>query len=110
MKMWMAGAVMAAASAVMGQSPIQWNGNTNMAVARAQEQQLPLMFWVTERADLLDDDDLRSEQNKAFRDPIVVAIARDRYVPVRVARNSRVLIDAERFPGFRRPRHPPTHP
>lgn len=97
MKCLLVGAVMMAAGVVMAQSPIQWNGNTSMAVARAQEQGLPLMFWVTERGDLLDDDDLRDDQNKAFRDPIVVSIAQERFVPVRVARNSRVLEEAQKF-------------
>ena len=99
--MWIRGAILgvllAAAAVARAQSPIQWIGNSQTAIARAQEHQLPLMFWVTERRDVFDDDDLRGAQAQAFRDPIVVSIAHERFVPVRVARNSRVLAEAEKF-------------
>jgi hypothetical protein len=77
------------------QNPIQWNGNARAAIERAQEQQLPVMFWVTEGRDIGDDDDLKDAQEESFRDPIVVAIAEHYYIPVRVSRNSRVLEEAQ---------------
>lgn len=89
--------VLIAPCSAAAQNPIQWNGNTKMAIARAQEEKLPLMFWVSQRADLLDDDDLRDAQSDSFRDPTVVAIAQHRYVPVRVSRNSRMLEEAQAF-------------
>lgn len=86
-----------APSAALAQNPIQWSGNAQASIERAKEQYLPLMFWVTERSDPGNDDDLRDAQEAAFRDPQVVAIAHKCYVPVRVARNSRVLEQAEKF-------------
>jgi hypothetical protein len=79
------------------QNPIQWSGNTAASIARAQEQSLPLMFWVSDRADIGDDDDLRDAQEQSFRDPAVVAIAHRRFVPVRVSRNSRAMAQAEQL-------------
>ncbi len=80
-----------------GQSPIQWQGNARAAIDQAAEQGMPLVFWVTEKADLLDDDSLRDAQEEAFRDPVVVALAQKRFVPVRVSRNSRVLEESAKL-------------
>ncbi len=88
---------LAAPFAARAQNPIQWSGSVPASVERAREQTLPLMFWVTDDADFGDDDDLRDAQETCFRDPTVVAIAQSHFVPVRVARNSRVLEQAERF-------------
>jgi alkanesulfonate monooxygenase SsuD/methylene tetrahydromethanopterin reductase-like flavin-dependent oxidoreductase (luciferase family) len=76
------------------QSPIQWQGNARAAIDRAAEQSMPLMFWITDREDIGDDDDLRDAQEEAFRDPTVVALAQKRFIPVRLSRNSRVLEEA----------------
>lgn len=79
------------------QNPIQWNSNPRAAIERAQEQQLPLMFWVTEGRDLWDSDDLKDAQAESFRDPTVVAIAQYHYVPVRIGRSSRMLEEAQKL-------------
>lgn len=89
--------VLGAWAAASAQSPIQWSGSVPASVERAREQTLPLMFWVTEGMDLGDDDDLRDAQESCFRDPTVVAIAQNHFVPVRVSRNSRVMEAAEKF-------------
>ncbi len=80
----------------LAQNPIQWNSNARGAIDRAREQQLPVMFWVTEGSGG-DGGDLRDAQSESFRDPIVVAIAEHHFVPVRVGRNSRVLEEAQRL-------------
>jgi len=89
-----AAAIMIALSLALpaiAQNPIQWSGNARSSIERARELSLPLMFWVDQRARLNEDDDLRDAQEHAFRDPIVAWLARERFVPVRVSRNSRVL-------------------
>jgi len=93
-KLWMMTVVLAAsflACAARAQNPIQWSGNARTSIERAREMSLPLMFWVDQRANIGDDDDLRDAQEAAFRNPIVAWIAQQRFVPVRVSRNSRVL-------------------
>jgi hypothetical protein len=89
--------LLAAPLAALAQNPIQWSGNARGAMDRAAEQQLPIMFWVTEARDVGDDNDLRDAQTESFRDPIVAAIAEHHFVPVRVSRNSRMLGEAERL-------------
>lgn len=81
------------------QNGIQWSGNAKAAIDRASELSVPVMFWVTQRTEWDDDaaGDLKDAQEDAFRDPIVVAIADRYFVPVRVARNSRVLGEAEKL-------------
>ncbi|MCG3124065.1 MAG: hypothetical protein GIKADHBN_02506 [Phycisphaerales bacterium] len=74
------------------QNPVQWMGNPRMAIDRAAEHSMPLMFWITEHEDVLDDDDVRDAQSRAFRDPTVVALAQKRFVPVRVSRNNSVVM------------------
>jgi hypothetical protein len=81
--------------AARAQNPDQWSGSVEQSVARAQEQTLPLLVWVTGDRD--DDDDLDDAQEECFRDPIVVDIIHRRYVPVRVARNSRAIETAARL-------------
>ena len=78
------------------QNPVQWSGNVEQSVARASEHSLPLLFWVTGDSDQ-DDDDLDDAQEECFRDPVVVEIIHSRFVPVRVARNSRVIEAAEQL-------------
>ncbi len=90
-------ALSAVAGSAFAQNPIQWHGNAREAIARAREQQLPLMFWVTERRDIGEQDDLRDEEEHAFRDPTVVAIAQRRYVPVRISHTSRVDVELEKL-------------
>lgn len=90
-------AALSAAGSAFAQNPIQWHGNAREAIARAKEQQLPLMFWVTQRRDLGEQDDLRDEEEHAFRDPTVVAIAQRRYVPVRISHTSRVDVELEKL-------------
>lgn len=83
---------------VHGQNAVQWMGNTKAAVDRAAEHSMPLMFWVTEKEEPLDDDDLRDAQSRAFRDPAVSSLAQKRFVPVRVSRsNSRVVEEAQKL-------------
>ena len=79
------------------QNPIQWQGNALAAIAHATEQSMPLLFWITEREDLLNDDGLRDAQEEAFRDPAVVALAQKRFIPVQLGRNSRMLEEAEKL-------------
>ena len=81
----------------LAQNPVQWSGSVAQSVARAREQALPLLFWVSEGVDRGDDDDLRDAQMESFRDRTVVAIIHKRYVPVRVSRNSRVLEEAQKL-------------
>jgi hypothetical protein len=83
--------------AARGQNPVQWSGSVSQSVERAREQALPLLFWVSGGQDIGDDDDLADAQSQCFRDPVVVAIIRKCYVPVRVSRNSRVLAEAQRL-------------
>lgn len=79
------------------QNPVQWGGNARTAVDQARQQQMPLLFWVTEwnSAGILDSNDLADAQEEAFRDPIVVSIIKRCYIPIRVARNSRVIEEAK---------------
>lgn len=79
------------------QNPIRWHQNARTAVARAREQQLPVMFWVTEARRIGDSGDIRDAQGDSFRDPRVVEIAEHHFIPVRVSRNSRVLAEAQRL-------------
>ncbi len=81
----------------LAQNPIQWSGNARASIERARELSLPLMFWVDQRSDNLDGDDLRDAEEHAFRDPTVAWLAKERYVPVRVSRNSRVLEEARQL-------------
>ena len=81
----------------LAQNPIQWNANARGAIERAREQQIPVMFWVTDGRDIGDGGDLRDAQAESFRDPIVVSIAEHHFVPVRISRNSRVLEEAQRL-------------
>lgn len=78
------------------QNPVQWSGSVDQSVSRAQAQSLPLLFWVTGERDR-DNDDLNDAQEECFRDPVVVSLIHDRFVPVRVSRNSRVIESAERL-------------
>jgi hypothetical protein len=81
-------------AAASAQNPIQWQGNARSAVEHAREQMLPLMVWVYDSTDDglggrgSDIDDLRDAQEDAFRDPAVVSLAHNRYVPLRLMRNS----------------------
>lgn len=81
------------------QSGIQWSSRPDQAVARATESGVPVMFWITQRAQSNDDEinDLRDAQKDAFRDPVVLTITERYFVPCRVARNSRVLAEAEKL-------------
>jgi hypothetical protein len=80
----------------LAQNPVQWSGNTKQAVARAAEQTLPLLFWVTGGNDL-GDDDLSDAQSECFRDPAVVNLIHKRFVPVRVSRNTNVIQESQRL-------------
>ncbi len=79
---------------VSAQNPVQWSGNARASIERARELSLPLMFWVDDRANDLDEDNLRDAQENAFHDPVVVWLSQHRFIPVRVSRNSRVLKEA----------------
>ncbi len=79
------------------QNPVQWSGSVPQSVSRAQEQSLPLLFWVSESADRGDDDDLRDAQEDSFRDRTVVAMIHKHFIPVRVSRNSRVIEEARQL-------------
>ncbi len=89
--------VLGSAAAAVAQNPIQWQGNARGAIARAKEQQLPLMFWVSEQRDVGEDDELRDAEEDSFRDPTVVGLAHDLYIPVRITRTSRVNEELERL-------------
>jgi hypothetical protein len=83
----------------VAQSGIRWGTSAKVAVDRADEMGVPVLFWVTERSDWDDDslDDLKDAQEDAFRDPVVQALTERYFVPCRVARNSRTLAEAERL-------------
>lgn len=90
-------AIFAMPAPALAQNPVQWNGNVRAAIDRAAEQQLPVLFWVTQSHDVLEDDDLHDAQADSFRDPVVVAIAEHYFVPARVGRNSRMLEEAQKL-------------
>lgn len=77
------------------QNPVQWSGSVEQSVARANEQLLPLLFWISGDDDMDDDDDLDDAQEACFRDPTVVNLVHAHFVPVHVSRNSRVLEAAQ---------------
>ena len=58
---------LALVASVSAQNPIQWSGNARSSIERARELSLPLMFWVDQRSDNLDEDDLLH----MFRDDVV---------------------------------------
>ncbi|MBX3357910.1 MAG: DUF255 domain-containing protein [Phycisphaeraceae bacterium] len=91
-------AVVTLASApALAQNPIQWYGNARSAISFAKEQDKPLMFWIYERRDIGEEDDLYVAQEASFRDPAVVQLAQTFFVPVQVARNNRVIEELEKF-------------
>jgi hypothetical protein len=93
------GAVLWLAPCTWAQSGIQWSANAKGSIERAAEMGVPIMFWLTEHADWDDDGlrDLKDAQQDAFRDSVVAGLAERYFVPCRVARNSRVLEEAQRL-------------
>ncbi len=90
---------LALAIAAPAQSGIRWSSNPQSSTARARELGVPVMFWVTERADVGDSvfEDFIDAQHDSFRDPVVRAIVERFFVPCRVARTSRTMPEAERL-------------
>lgn len=88
---------LALATPVIAQNPVQWQASPAAAIQRAKETRLPLMFWVTQRHDIGDDDSLEDAQEEAFRDPAVVGLAQKHFIPVRVAINSRNQEEAQKL-------------
>lgn len=72
-------------------NPIQWSGNYKSSIAEAQRVQKPLLFYVRGSDDDGGESDLEDAQELSFRDPIVVAIAEQRFVPVRLLRTNVTL-------------------
>jgi hypothetical protein len=50
--------------------------------------ELPIMFYVAGAGSERGDDDMEKAQQAAFRDPLVVEIAKERFVPIRLPRSS----------------------
>jgi hypothetical protein len=67
--------------------PVQWISNVNQGVAQARRAGLPIMFYVT-GSGRGDGGDLEDAQQVTFRDPLVVGIAAERFVPIRLARST----------------------
>ena len=76
------------ASAAGQTRPIQWLGNVSQGVSQAQRVGLPIMFYVSGASKSEGDDDMKDAQQAAFRDPLVGGIARERFVPIRLARST----------------------
>lgn len=67
--------------------PIQWISNSQQGVAKARSSGKPIMFYITSGSQG-DKGDLKQDQQRAFRDPLVSSLARERFVPVRLANSS----------------------
>lgn len=87
-------AVCLAAGSARAQNPVQWSANVQQSVNRANELSLPVLFWVSGGSE---EDDLEDAQEECFRDPLVVNMIHDHFVPVRVSRTSRVLEEAKKL-------------
>ncbi len=66
---------------------IQWISNARQGVAKAQARGLPVLFYVRGKASD-DDSSIVRDQRRAFRDPRVVRLVRERFVPVRLANSN----------------------
>src|SRR5687768_1695089 len=71
----------------LAQSPVQWQHNPTLAIADAQRLNRPIFFYVPpSRHAKRDADNIVDAIQETLRDPDVVAIVAERYVPVRVQR------------------------
>lgn len=78
-------ALVVLASTAAGQARIQWERNVQQAVAAAQREYKPILFWVVGRADAERDlDDVYDAQQATFRDERVVALA-GRFATIRIS-------------------------
>lgn len=75
------------ASAAAQTRPIQWLSNVGRGVSQAKRVGRPIMFYVCGSGGD-EEDDLEDAQQEAFRDPLVVGIAAERFVPIRLARSN----------------------
>jgi hypothetical protein len=80
-------AVLSTTPVALAQNPIQWKTGGRQAITLAARQQLPLMFYVTGSKDDTNSD-LSDAQQRSFSDPLVVGIARERFIPVLLSRTS----------------------
>jgi len=81
-----------------GQS-VQWLSNAKQGVSKAKSTGLPIMFYIT--GSRRDADDLKKAQDQAFRDPLVRAMVRERFIPVRLplSTTTRDLLAQMNVPG-----------
>jgi hypothetical protein len=73
--------------AAHAQNPIQWSSNPSRSIDRAAETALPILLWVQDSRN--NNSDLDRAQRDSFRDPVVVGIVQQHFVPLQVSRNSR---------------------
>jgi len=73
------------AAPARAQRPIQWISNMNQGVAQARKTGRPIMFYITGKSGNSQQDDILEAQQNTFRDPLVVGIAQERFIPVRLA-------------------------
>ena len=85
--------MLAAPLATAQTRPIQWKRNAKQAVEQAQKTARPLMFYIT-GGRRSRDDDLKDDQQRAFRDPVVVALA-ERFVPIQIFRSQHTDLIAQ---------------
>lgn len=69
------------------QNPIQWSGDLRGSVMQSQATLRPLLFHLAS-TDRGGDNDFEDAQRRAFRDPAVSALARQRFTPVRLMRTN----------------------
>jgi hypothetical protein len=68
-----------------GQVPIQWSSAPERSVQFAQRTLRPLLFYIPNNEE---DNELEDAQQVTFRDPLVVGIVSQRFVPVRLNRST----------------------
>ncbi|MEW6249678.1 MAG: ERAP1-like C-terminal domain-containing protein [Planctomycetota bacterium] len=76
--------------AAEAQVPIQWSSNLDRSFTNAQRSLRPLLFYVP-ATNAGAEDDLDDAQQRVFRDPLIVGLVGERFVPVRVSRSTTSL-------------------
>ena len=96
---FIAGLFVALVVDAQAQRPIQWISNTEQGLAQARRVELPVMFYVAGSSSNNQDDDIRQAQQATFRDPTVVAVAQERFVPVRLSLSTQTKELLEKLGG-----------